>query len=154
MNFPRPRLADRSGTGGSAGRRWVRLAAFALLTVTLALVGQTPPVRGGAPVPADGVVDRAIGGDRGILPAKPSLRVVGEARGSRPALDHDPSIVIVSVAPSLPAPRWVAEAAPAMHVDVRPQDEGWTQRPRGPPTEQASVPSTRSRFPRMMLGHA
>lgn len=153
MSLQRPRLADRSGTGGAAGR-WVRVAAFALLTLTLALVGQAPPGRGGAPVPADGVVDRAVGGDRGILPAKPGLRVVGEARGSRPTLDHDPSVVIVSIAPSLPAPRWRFEPLPATHADAHPQNDIWTQQPRGPPMEQAFIPSNRAHLSRMMLGHA
>ncbi|HKU94228.1 MAG TPA: hypothetical protein VJR58_03075 [Vineibacter sp.] len=154
MNLQRLRLADHSGTGAAAGRRWVRLAAFALLTLTLALVGQAPLGRGVAQAPADGVVDRSVGGDRGILPAKPSLRVVGEVRGSRPALDHDPSVVIIGLTPSLPAPPWRIEPVLATHVDVPLQKEGWTQRPRGPPMEQASVPSNRAHLSRMMLGHA
>jgi hypothetical protein len=130
-----------------SGRRVVQVAALALLTLVLTLAGQASIARGALQTLAslDGVVDRIVAGDSGILPAKPGLRAPGEADGSRIPADQDPPAFIISQPPQAPARLSSADPGRAAGVAVVPQQNRLAHQARAPPTERG-FPSVETRL--------
>ncbi len=134
--FATPPVIDRPGSALARSGKVVQAAALALLTLVLTLAGQASIARGALQMsaPLDGVVDRVVAGDRGILPAKPGLRTPGEAQGSRSTADHDPPVLIIAEPAPGPARPSLADPAGVADGAVAPQAAEWAHRARAPPT--------------------
>jgi len=128
----------------SSGQSVARFVALAFVTLVLALAGQAPMARGTlqASNAPDGVVDRSISSDNGILP-KAGVRAQTDRSGPRSPLDHDPSPFIASTSAAAITPLSSGGAWRANHYQPASQSHGLVHLPRGPPSEEAQVDSDR-----------
>jgi len=166
VGIRQPRTANRTDTPGgrapgwralsSSGQSVVRFVALAFMTLVLALAGQAPMARGTlqASNAQDGIVDRSVGSDNGILPGKAGVRAQADRLGPRSPLDHDPSPFIASTSAAAATPLSSGRAWRSGLHEAASQRHGWDHLPRGPPSEDEPLNSDRVARARVAALHS
>jgi hypothetical protein len=118
----------------------MRFVTLAFMTLALAFAGQASIARNTflqASNSTDGVVDRTVGSDHGILPGKAGVRAQADRLAPRSPPDQHPSPLAAGTSRPVPTSRPSGGASWDGYHESRPQRHGLVPFPRGPPSAEA-----------------
>jgi len=136
---------------------FVQLAVLALMTLVLALAGQTSVVRGAiraSEAPDRGVDGRPVADDNAVLPGKTFVRSQAGIQGPRAPVDHDSSSFVAGSAAGVAALAFPGRARSSDYHDARPQRSGLAYLARGPPATERWLHGDRASRARVAALHS